>query len=929
MSENAYLHIEHQNDPGTLCDAVFAIRLISCPAERSGPEDESAVASRRLAEQARLIGALSFGGMTSVFRLRFVTQPHATSFASSRLEVAILGKVSGPDEAQVRVAAQMQVTELGALLRGSMPDHVWQVVKDEKTFNSIWQPFDWEFAHVAEIRRREQRVKLGAASLRPTLGQHRAEESADSEDVYFVHPYAPRGTSLSQLLRTALLYPEPLLWQVTIAPAQLTESEIQEFHEQLMFCERYEYQDSSLAPDSIQHGRAAALSGAMLAQLMRMESAPYLMSVMVASPQPLPTAIVEAIALEVSAPVGEQAERGDVASQSGGHVVVFPADASQNDAARLAARAMTFRHWGETLAPTGLRRLRYLVDAAEAAGAFRLPLATKAGLPGLEVTASRVQPLPPEVAASAYTTASAPRMLIGENRYLGFTEPVFLTERDRRQHVYIVGQTGTGKTTLIKTMALADMVAGHGLAVIDPHGDLHAELLAQIPEERIQDVVVLDPTDMDFPVGLNLMECSSEENRHAIVREIKGIMERLLEDQYGAHAREMTGPLYYLHLQMNMLLAMSNPADPGTLVEFLEIFQSKKYWRRWLPLKVNDPRLLRWTETALPAHDYTSRGSDSAAFGSYISSKFEDFLFDPRLRLMFGQKRSTVNLREIMDCGKILLVNLAKGKLTEANARFLGMILMAKLQLAAMERVDTPIEQRRMFSIFVDEFQAIATQNFVLMLSEARKFGLNLVLANQFVSQIKNEKIMESIFGNVGTLVSFRVGQADAHILEPRFSPRFDEVDLTNLPNWQACVRTSVQGQVMPSFTMNTVPPVNVPSMAIAGRAVQQSREKYGCSRSEVEKTIARSLLPLREFSKQRPVTEIVKSAKIQAFLRERRIDTVGQLCARKIGELRSGLSCSDIQDLRQELRAYDCEFQQDEDKDASEDGKPNPPKDH
>lgn len=273
-----------------------------------------------------------------------------------------------------------------------------------------------------------------------------------------------------------------------------------------------------------------------------------------------------------------------------------------------------------------------------------------------------------------------------------------------------------------------------------------------------------------------------------------------------------------------------------------EIFQHDDYWKRWLPLRWKEPQLERWTKQNLPNIDYTKRCNDTMIWGEYLSSKFDDFVFDPKLRLIFGQKRSTIDLRRIMDEGKILLVNLAKGELTEANARFLGMVLMAKVMAAAMSRTEVPAQQRRVFYLYVDEFQSLATQSFILLLSEARKFGLGLILANQFVSQIKDERIVHAIFGNVGTLISFRVGQADAHLLEPHFAPFFDHFDLSNLPNWHACVKATVGGQVVTPFTLCTTLLAAPPDPQTASAARTQSQRRCGRPRQQVEGEIRRSL---------------------------------------------------------------------------------------
>jgi hypothetical protein len=471
-------------------------------------------------------------------------------------------------------------------------------------------------------------------------------------------------------------------------------------------------------------------------------------------------------------------------------------------------------------------------------------------LPGLLVRSARRRPIPRAVAVHA----PAGGVHVGESRQLDYGQPVFVSERDRRQHMYVVGQTGTGKTTLLKHMILDDIVSGRGLAVIDPHGDLFEELLASIPPGRWDDVVVLDPVDMDFPVGLNLLQCDVAEDRHLVVREMHAIMSRLLHDQYGARSQEYTGPVFFQHMQMNMLLAMSDPEHPGTLLQFYEIYRTPGFYKRWVPPVWSDPMLERWVSGPLARTDYLARSGSDISTGEYLSSKFDDFVFDPMLRSMFGQSRSTIDLLDIMDSGKILLVNLAKGRLTEQNSRFLGMVLMAKLQVAAMRRGLRPQADRRPFYLYVDEFQNLATENFVLMLSEARKFGLGLVLANQFVSQIDDQRIVDAIFGNVGTLCAFRVGRKDADMLESQFAPYFTEHDLANLPNWEACLRTTVDGQIAPPFTVNTVLPDGAPASEDTAREVRaRSAARYGRPRSEVDAEIAQSLRPRASGPAPRP----------------------------------------------------------------------------
>ncbi|OPZ35073.1 MAG: AAA-like domain protein [Synergistetes bacterium ADurb.BinA166] len=488
-------------------------------------------------------------------------------------------------------------------------------------------------------------------------------------------------------------------------------------------------------------------------------------------------------------------------------------------------------------APPGGERLAFLFEPREAAGVFRFPAAGDALPAGLEVRGWRLQPAP----------ANLPRDGVVLGRSLGHGLPereIRLGSDDRLRHLYSIGQTGTGKSSLLRSMLLSDIEEGQGVCLIDPHGDLFGEILENIPPERADDVVVVDPTDTGWPVGINLLEYDVEDQRHFLVQELLGILRRLIEGEYGGSSSNVTGPLFWQHVRMNLLLAMSRPSDPGTLVEFHAIFNNPSYWRRWIPLEASDPQLEFWATHVLERTDYLRPGSDAFSLGAYISSKFDPFVFDPMLRLLFGQKRSTIRLDRIMDEGKILLVNLAKGLLTETNARFLGMVLLAKLQAATMARARRRKKDRRPFFVYVDEFQSLATSSFVGLLSEARKFGVGMVLANQFLTQIENNQIVKSILGNAGTLVCFRLGQPDAEAMEPRLAPAFSASDLQNLPNFHACVTLLARGEALRPFTMRTLfrGAENPDGDSIRSDIVARSRAKYARPRKEVEEEIERSL---------------------------------------------------------------------------------------
>jgi type IV secretory pathway TraG/TraD family ATPase VirD4 len=382
-------------------------------------------------------------------------------------------------------------------------------------------------------------------------------------------------------------------------------------------------------------------------------------------------------------------------------------------------------------------------------------------------------------------------------------------------------------------MILEDIVNGNGLIMIDPHGDLFNEVCGLIPESRIEDVVILDPTDMEYPVGLNLLEYQTREEKFFIIKEIQEIMRRLLEDEYGTAVGEFAGPLFFHLVEMALLLIMDNPGKKVTIYDFYEFFQNNVNWKKWKSDKYTEGDLLRdWVNNQLPDMDFTGRTVGSISIGEYVYGKFKDFIFDPKLRNIFKQENSTIDFRQIMNEGKILLVNLAKGELSEKNSRFLGMVIMSKIMSTALERIKCPKEKRRSFYVYVDEFQNIATSSFVVLLSEARKFGLGLVLANQFLWQIKNPQIREAIFGNVSNIISFRVGLEDAKMLDDIFLPMINANDLINLPNWQAAVRTSVDGRITSPFYIRTELAPK-PDEETGHRIRERSREKYGRKISE------------------------------------------------------------------------------------------------
>ena len=762
--------------------------------------------------------------------------------------MAIFCRWSSHSEEDARRQVEDQLSQLLVQLCASFPDYIWQAVTTQEEFVRIWKPVEWDKARVAEIQRREELVTLD--SIKPTRRLGFDNTLVDDDEIprtnlYVVHPFLPHPGQLERLLRMILLNPHKIVFTVMLSPVDLEDREEQLLMDEISSSEGFR-KNPSPNIQRIQEHRASMVCNALMSQMLSLQDAPFYTTITLASPEKLPATLVEAAGLAVSASIGEvpnSVYTEPAFIQMGGYDVAFPVSKEEKTIVRANLATLSQQPWVNALAPAGMQRLRYMMNGHESACAFRFPEDLGDGLPGMKTHTERSRPIPLELTQKVDRLDPAQTLLLGTNTHMGLTSDVRLPLNDRLLHMYVVGQTGTGKSTLLKTMLISDMEAGRGCALIDPHGDLYEEMLGLIPPERVKDVILLDPSDMKFPFGMNLLEANTWEEQHFVVREMQAIMRRLLAEDYGRFGAEFAGPVFYQHMQMNMLLVMSDPEHPGTLLDFYEVYQSSDYWKRWIPLKTEDPQLKMWVENTLSQMDYTRRyESGHSTWGEYLSSKFMDFIFDPRLRLIFGQPESTFNLQEIMNDGKILLVNLAKGLLGEANSRFLGLILMAKIQAEAMKRAKLQPAKRRPFFLYVDEFQSLATENFTILLSEARKFKLGLVLANQFLSQITDQRIIQAVFGNVGSFLSFRLGREDAVLVEPQFLPYFDQMDLINMPNWQVAMRTTVDGASLRPFSLNTILPNRDYDPKVANQVRTRSRVVHGKTREQVEKVISENL---------------------------------------------------------------------------------------
>ncbi len=415
-------------------------------------------------------------------------------------------------------------------------------------------------------------------------------------------------------------------------------------------------------------------------------------------------------------------------------------------------------------------------------------------------------------------------LLFGYNEFRGVRKEIRLSEDDRRRHTYILGQTGTGKSVMLENLAVQDMKAGRGFAFIDPHGETAEKLLGLIPKERAEDVIYFNPADMDFPLGLNLFEFTDPTQKDFLVQESINMLYKL----YDPGKTGIIGPRFEHWFRNAALTLMSDP-NGATFIEIPKVFTDTEYLKQKFKY-LKDPTVIEfWTKEMAQTSDYHK----SEMLGWFVS-KFGAYLNNETMRNILGQTKSSFNLREIMDKKKILIVNLSKGRLGELNSNLLGMIFVIKFQAAAMSRADMDTELRNDFSLYVDEFQNFSTDSFATILSEARKYRLNLIVANQFIGQLSPE-IRDAIFGNVGTMVAHRMGPEDAEFMVKQLAPVFDASDLTGMPNLHSAVRMLIGGLPSQPFSMADLPWVEGVSTELAAAIKQLSAAKFGHSRNDVE----------------------------------------------------------------------------------------------
>jgi len=468
-----------------------------------------------------------------------------------------------------------------------------------------------------------------------------------------------------------------------------------------------------------------------------------------------------------------------------------------------------------------------IMGEKELAGLYHFPDSRYNKIPIIEWSTYKVLPPPPD--------APDEGIVLGINRHRGEETQIRFLPKDRTRHHYIIGKSGSGKSTLLSYMSRQDIANGDGVCMVDPHGDLIEDALAHIPKERAKDVVVFDPSDMQRPMGLNLLEVANEEEKDRASLDAMEIFIKLF-------GNEIFGPRIQHYFRNGCLTLMDDEEEGATLIDVPRLFVDEEF-QRYKVSKCRNPVVLSFWN-----HEMAKTGArEKEEMIPYFSSKFGPFITNTTMRNIIGQPKSAFNIRKIMDEGKVLLVNLSKGKIGDVNAQLLGLVFVNKINMAALSRADVPKEQRKRFYLFVDEFQNFVTDAFVTILSEARKYELALIMAHQYIGQLVGKtaaygeastQMRDAIFGNVGTIMSFKVGAEDAEYMGKEYAPVLSEQDVIGIPNFSCYCKLNINNVQSRPFSMTTIYDESERNEKLGGLVKEYSRMKYGRKKVFVDQEI-------------------------------------------------------------------------------------------
>ena len=765
------------------------------------------VPPRRMLREA-FIQALSGWPSDVLIELRILAIPNITSRANGYLAIHMLIRSSHKEEEVVREKVMSAFLSLDPILWSHIYEAEFLSVFNGEEIQFQLEPFPPGCA--VSVRRNEGMISLSTPLRRLSIGfgpQKLLETEGDEGDIQHIYPWRPSNDGWAILLNSlmAQMYPTELI--VRLRPRDPDEALLERLRTNLHSCESFLQGLSE--KEGLLRRQAKMIRDISLQHLSELSTGCFDLGVYVLNEGPVDPVMANVVGRSITRSGIDGIEENFF--EGGFRVKAIPPMLARSCSAQPEERGFAL---------------------SEAACAFRLPDPPKDDIPGLALRRSRTNFA---FLKGRKEIGSATTCLL-VNTHRGIEQQVYSTLEDRFRHMFIIGQTGTGKSTLMESLILQDIQAGRGVAVIDPHGALVEPILGKIPKAREKDVIFFNMLDRKRPLGFNVIQWRTIEERDLIIDELYQTLDRIYD------MKDVGGPFFENNFRgmLKLLMGAEKSKDyVPSLLEFTRCYQEKGF-RNWLKERTCDPQLLDFVKEL-----ERSRGNANIEnISPYITSKFNRFAHDTTLRLIIGQEKTSFDFEKVLNQRKILLVHLGKGRFGPYVSTLLANQLVSRFKNAAMKRGDIKPENREPFFLYVDECHNLPPENFQELLSEARKFKMGLVLSTQYAGQIRNalsqSDLLSAVFGNVGTIAAFRLGYDDATRIARLFYPSFTSDDILGLPNWEGYVRMQANGEATTPFSFRTVLDPTVYSAQTAERIRRISQEKYGCDAWSVERSIER-----------------------------------------------------------------------------------------
>jgi hypothetical protein len=806
------IHLQRCNETNYRASVGLSVVSILDPRLRGGDEEEDEHIRIYEAHHA-LLQAVVCWPENVTLQLNLVSKPDIEYPLRGKIEITLFLSVTACEKHLAMAEVLSRHTVLIALLNNHLPAVEFRSILDLNELAGRLTPFKSGSAVSIERRRERLSIAIPASSQdgEPigfltsfTAPQKGPAMDLDSLEIPYLFPWTPATRDFSEIVEALLWHPAPFWLNVRVRPISVPAATVEGLTEALRKCE--EFLLHRQGEKTVLEVQTRALRSAIAERLQQLGEHVLQGSVFLCSPVDLDEAIISTVADTISARPRET--DSDIVFKGG-----------------YQARSIS----PGAVCDPGFFSEEEPFTASEIVCALRIPHPQKSSCPGLPIKRFRtVLAEPTRDADDNEKTA-----ILGMSVHRGYEQPVMVSADDRMRHMCILGQTGTGKSTLLQHLIIQDIRGGRGLCLLDPHGELVEAVLNRYPEERKGDLVLIDFVDRDFYIPMNFLKWRTPEERDFIIDELYATIDRLYD------LRQTGGPMFEQYFRGMLRLLMGDRPRKEfvpTLLDFHLVFQESGF-RRLCAHNTHDPQVLRIVEEAEEA------GGDAklANMAPYITSKLSRFVLDATLKRTIGQEEMALDFRKIMDQGKVVLINLGKGRFGAAVSGLIAGQIVSRFKAAAMSRADTPPEARRDFFLYVDEFQNVAHDSFVELLAEARKYRLGIVLANQYADQLEKVKriggdsMLAAILGNVGTITAFRLGIKDAFLLEPVFGPVFNRNDLTNLPNWHCYVSSNTAQDKPIAFSMQTVYEAVERAPAFVEELRNISRNKYARKAGEVD----------------------------------------------------------------------------------------------